>query len=202
MPIQDETNKYVSSRGAKLLLISLTAMAVLAVIALIALPATENPSQRPFPAASPLASPVASDAWLESFSLRSYRPMLRLASRDDGHYLKSARAGAEGKQYRRAQRALLREYLCSLARDFHQLNAIAAEKTRCAGGGEGELPMPLSEQRIAFIFLMWNIEVRLMLRALIPHSIDLQPLLANVENLAAQTREMIRQPLRYRLPYA
>jgi hypothetical protein len=174
-------------------------MAVFAVIALIALPAPEDHTERSLPPASPSVSRLASRAWLESFSLRAYRPMLRLASRDDGHYLKSARAGAQGKKYRRAQRALLREYLCSLARDFHRLNAIAAEKTRDAESGEGELPMPLSEQRIAFIFLMWSIEVRLMLRALIPHSINLQPLLANVEHVAAETREMVCQPLRYRL---
>ncbi|MGD1072992.1 MAG: hypothetical protein ABSB15_22955 [Bryobacteraceae bacterium] len=168
--------------------ISLTAIvALISVMALLVHPAAEE---------RPDAS-LASDAWLEAFSLRAYRPMLRLASRDDGNYLKSARETGDFKRYRRIQRTLLREYLRSLSRDFQRLHAIAAEKSLRVKGGDGN-SMALFEQHIGFIFHIWSIEARLLLRALIPHSIDLAPLLANVESLAADTRELIRPPLRFR----
>jgi hypothetical protein len=137
---------------------------------------------------------MAPDAWIESFSVRGYRPMLRLAARSGEHCLKTG----DLKRYRRIQRALLREYLRSLAQDFHRLHAIAAEKNLAAGIGDAGLPMTLFEQQIGFIFHMWSIEARLLLHALIPHRIDLAPLLANVETLATDTRALIRPPLRFR----
>jgi hypothetical protein len=178
------------------LFISLTAVAVLAAIALFAIPMEETQTEETLPVASPLAS----DAWLESFSLRAYRPMLRLATRTDGHILKSARSAAERRRYRHAQCTLLREYLGSLSQDFNRLNAIAADRSRRAGSHGEEGPMALLDRRIAFVCLMWSIEVRMMLGALIPFSVDVAPLLASVEALAAETREMMTRPLlRYRL---
>ena len=155
-------------------------------MALLVHPATEPPADAEVP--------LASDAWLDSFSLRAYKPMLRLASREDGHHLKSA----DLKRYRRMQRALLREYLRSLSRDFQRLLAIASEKNQRVQNGDGNHSMALFEQQIGFIFHVWSVEARLLLRTLVPHSIDLKPLLANVENLAEDTRERIRRPLRFR----
>jgi len=173
------------------LFISLAALAALiSVVALLVYPDAENQTGAKFP--------TASDAWLESFSLRSYRPMLRLAAGDDERYLKAARPPGSMKRHRRIQRTLLREYLRSLSQDFHRLHRIAAEKQLRAKRADAGLPMDLFEQQIGFIFQMWSIEARLLIQALIPHRIDLQPLLANVEKLAADTRETIPPPLRFR----
>jgi hypothetical protein len=170
------------------LLISLTAITLVAVIALISLPLPEDQSEG-LPQGFP-ASTLASDVWLQTFSLRAYRPMLRLAARDDARYLRSAGGRGEDRHHQLVQRALLRDYLHNLTEDFHRLYAIAEEKSRRAAGGQPQLPVALTEQRIAFSLLMWSVEMRLMLRALIPVSIDLQPLLASVESLAAETREV------------
>jgi hypothetical protein len=173
------------------LFISLTAVALLvAVVVMFAPPTAAKQAEEEIP---------PSDAWLERFSLRAYRPMLLLASRADGHYLKSVRPGSESKRYRRMQRTLLREYMGSLSRDFHRLHAIAGEKIRRANSNEAGRSMALFEQQIGFIFLLWSFEARVMLHALIPHSIDLEPLLANVESLVAETRGIARPPLRYRM---
>ena len=171
--------------------ISLAALAALiSVVALLVHPAGENTAEAKLPAAS--------DAWLETFSLRGYRPMLRLAARDDEHYLGGGRARGSLKRHRSIQRALLREYLRSLSQDFHRLHRIAAEKHLQVKSADSGLPMELFEQQIGFIFHMWNIEARLLIHAFIPHRIDLEPLLASVEKLAADTREMIRPPVRFR----
>jgi hypothetical protein len=173
------------------LFISLAALAALiSVMALLVHPAAENRAEAKFP--------TSSDAWLESFTLRGYRPMLRLAARDDEHYLKAGCAPGSIKRHRRIQRTLLREYLRSLSQDFHRLHRIAAEKHLRSKSADAGLPMELFEQQIGFIFHMWSIEARLLIHALIPHRIDLEPLLANVEKLAADTREMTRPPLRFR----
>ena len=171
--------------------ISLAALAALiSVMALLADPTAENRAGAKLP--------TASDAWLESFSVRGYRPMLRLAAGDDDRYLKAGRAAGSLKRHRRIQRSLLREYLRSLSQDFHRLHKIAAEKHLLVKRADAGLPMELFEQQIGFIFQMWNIEARLLIHAFIPHRIDLEPLLSNVEKLAADTREMIRPPLRFR----
>ena len=171
--------------------ISLAALAALiSVMALLVHPAPEDE-----PCAKPPTDP---DVWLESFSLRSYRPMMRLAAGDDGRYLKAGRPPGSMKRHRRIQRTLLREYLRSLSQDFHRLHRIAAEKQLRVKRVDAGLPMELFEQQIGFIFHMWSIEARLLIHALIPHRIDLQPLLATVEKLAADTRETIRPPLRFR----
>ncbi len=50
--------------------------------------------------------------------------------------------------------------------------------------------------RMHFIFGVLWIEFRLALQALAPHSIDLEPLLQNVEQLVASTRELASPVLR------
>ena len=129
-----------------------------------------------------------SDAWLEGFSLRPYGPMARLASRHDRNFLKKARACGEIRHYRRTQRTLLREYLRNLAVDYRRLHAIAAARSEPAPALE------LSERQTEFILLMWSVETRLVVQRVIPWSVDLQPLLANVEMQAAETRQLAIRP--------
>jgi hypothetical protein len=139
------------------------------------------------------------EAWLDTFSVRAYQPMLRLASRSDRRYLQTVGDRAEAKRYRRAQRALLRGYLRSLSSDFQKLHSIATARARKYAGDESGLSLALIEEQMGFIFLMWSIEARIALNTLLPGSINLQPLLANVDILASQARELILPRLRYQV---
>src|SRR5581483_6690275 len=98
------------------------------------------------------------EAWLDNFSLAAYEPMLRLASRHDRQFLTSARNRLEAGRYRRKQRALLREYMRTLSRDFNRLYSIASTRAAHARNGESGVSFGLLEQQMAFIFLMWSIE--------------------------------------------
>jgi hypothetical protein len=129
------------------------------------------------------------NTWLDSFSLRPYLPMLRLASGTDRRFLAGCGGARRLRRYRRAQRSLLREYLRGLLRDFHRLNSIAAAKERPP---QWPGSMELSESRLSFIFGVLWIEARLALHAVFPHTIDVEPLFQSVEALARAARETER----------
>jgi hypothetical protein len=137
-------------------------------------------------------STADSDAWLESFSLRTYRPMLRLASGSDRNYLAGTRDPREVRDYRRKQRSLLREYLRGLSRDFQKLNTIAAAKERAAK----EHSPDLWDGKLSFAFSVLWIEARLAIQSLFPQAIEMESLLRSVDELARTTREMARPVLR------
>jgi hypothetical protein len=130
--------------------------------------------------------PAESDAWLQSFSLGAYRPMVRLASDSDRLYLETTGSPHVVRNYRRKQRGILREYLKVLARDFQRLLDIAATSQ----------PLAFFESQLSFIFGVLWIEARLVFEALVPHTIDLEPLLESVETLAASAREIASPALR------
>ena len=136
-------------------------------------------------------------SFLENFSLKTYRPMLRLASQMDRRFLESAHSPQLASCHRKIQRQLLREYLRELSRDFNRLYSIATAKSVHALNDSGNLSMTLVEQQMGFIFLIWSIEARLLLDSVFPYSVDLQPVIAYIENLAAQTRELSRPQLSY-----
>jgi hypothetical protein len=139
-----------------------------------------------------------SDAsFLENFSLKTYRPMLRLASQMDRRFLDAAHSSQLGTCHRRIQRQLLREYLRDLSRDFNRLYSIATAKSVHAMNDSGNLSMALVEQQMGFIFLIWSIEARLILDVIFPYSVDLKPVIGYIENLATQTRELSRPQLSY-----
>jgi hypothetical protein len=140
----------------------------------------------------------ASDAsFLEAFSMKTYRPMLRLASQMDRRYLESAHSRELAACHRRVQRRLLREYLRELSHDFNRLYSIATAKSVRAMNDSDNLSTTLVEQQMGFIFLMWSIEARLLLDGIFPWSVDLKPVIGYIENLAAQTRELSRPQLSY-----
>jgi hypothetical protein len=152
-----------------------------------------------FSSCQPVAkNSYASDAnFLENFSLKTYLPMLRLASQMDRRFLESAHSPQLASCHRKIQRQLLREYLRELSRDFNRLYSIATAKSVHALNDSGNLSMTLVEQQMGFIFLIWSIEARLLLDSVFPYSVDLQPVIAYIENLAAQTRELSRPQLSY-----
>lgn len=136
-------------------------------------------------------------SFLENFSLGAYRPMLRLASQMDRRFLSAAHSEVLAKCYRKVQRNLLREYLREASQDFNRLNAIATAKTLRANSDPDELSVSLLEQQMTFVMLVWAIEARLLLDNFLPFSVNLRPLVAQLEGLAQQTRELARPQYSY-----
>lgn len=162
---------------------------VIAIVALAKFSASEP--------ASPSNSYGSDANFLENFSLKTYRPMLRLASQMDRRYLTSAHGTQLASCHRRIQRKLLREYLKDLSRDFNRLYNIATARAVNALNDPSNLSVTLVEQQMGFIFLIWSIEARLLLDCIFPYSVDLKPVIGYIESLSAQTRELARPQLSY-----
>ncbi len=57
--------------------------------------------------------------------------------------------------------------------------------------------MALFEQQMTFIMLVWGIEARLLFDGLLPFAVDLKPLIAHLEALAHETRQLARPQFGY-----
>jgi hypothetical protein len=133
-------------------------------------------------------------SFLENFSLGVYQPMLRLAGQMDRRFLESVHGKVLAECYRSIQRNLLREYLRDAARDFRRLHSIATAKmTRALSDPDG-LSMALFEQQMSFLMLVWWIEARLLLDRFLPFSLNLAPLVTQIQVMAEQTRQLARTP--------
>lgn len=135
--------------------------------------------------------------FLENFSLTSYKPMLRLASQLDRKFIVGAHSEKLAACYRGIQRDLLREYLKDASKDFNRLYAIATAKAVRAASDPGDLSMALFEQQMTFILSVWGIEARLLFDQWLPFGCDLKPLIAHLEGLAQQTRDLARPQYSY-----
>jgi hypothetical protein len=145
-----------------------------------------------------IASTYGSDAsFLDGFSVQTYRPMLRLATQMDRRYLTKAHGDSLAGCYRKIQRGLLREYLRDASKDFNRLYAIANAKSLRASSDPGDLSMALFEQQMTFIMLVWGLEARLLIDAVIPFAPDLEPLMKSISGLAEQTRLLARPQFGY-----
>jgi hypothetical protein len=136
---------------------------------------------------------VALEAWVEGFSSDSYLPMLRLAKPDDSAFLNAHRGPGEAARYRRLQRQLLKEYLRSLSRDFHRLHTLADSCAPHAPGHDsGETSVSVDE-KMAFIFSVWSVEVCLTFWRVKRCNVDLKPLLSAVSRTTLRAREATRR---------
>jgi hypothetical protein len=131
-------------------------------------------------------------SFLEHFSVGLYRPMLRLAGQLDRKFITSAHGKVLAECYRGIQRDLLREYLREASKDFNRLHAIATAKTVHALSDPDDLSVALFEQQMTFVLVVWSIEARLLLDRFMPCALDLSPLVAQIEAMAAQTRQLAR----------
>lgn len=131
-------------------------------------------------------------SFLENFSVGAYKPMLRLAGHLDRKFLTSVHGKVLAECYRGIQRNLLREYLRDAAKDFRRLHSIATAKMVHALSDPEDLSMALFEQQISFALLVWWIEARLVLDRFLPYSLNLTPLVAQMQTMAEQTRQMAR----------
>jgi len=140
-------------------------------------------------------------SFLENFSLGVYQPMLRLAGQMDRKFIQAAHGKVLAECYRGIQRDLLREYLREASKDFNRLHAIAMAKTVQALSDPDDLSMGLFEQQMSFLLVVWWIEARLLLDRFMPFDMDLRPLVAQIDTLAQQTRQLVRPQAAAYLPY-
>jgi hypothetical protein len=138
------------------------------------------------------------EAWLDNFSPHSYLPMLRLADSGDTGYLNIQRGPMAAARYRRIQREILKDYVRGLSRDFHRLHALGTDDGLRRIHHENSA-LALVDEKLEFIFSVWSIELRLLIGRFAPCAVNLQPLLANVDELTAKARETARRRLEYRL---
>jgi hypothetical protein len=131
--------------------------------------------------------------WLEHFSADSYRPMLRLADQRDALFLGARSGPEEAQRYSRRQRRILKEYLRGLSRDFHRLHLLVANSAPRVRNNAGNSSLTVLEEKMEFILSMWSIEFRLVLSGIVPCAINLRPMLANIDQLAARTRDIDRR---------
>jgi hypothetical protein len=150
------------------------------------------------PQSEGVVATYGSDAsFIDNFSLRTYRPMLRLASQIDKEFLVRAHGKDLASCYRKIQRDLLREYLKEASKDFNRMYAIATRQAVQAVSDPGDLSIALLEQQMTFLFSMWGIEIRLLLDDYLPFAVDLQPMVAHLDGLAKLTRALVRPQYSY-----
>jgi hypothetical protein len=137
-------------------------------------------------------SAITDSSFIEQFSIGVYRPMLRLAGQMDRNFLRATHGKVLAECYRGIQRDLLREYLREASKDFNRLYAIATAKTLKALTDPEELSATLFEQQMSFVLAVWWIEARLLLDRFMPFAPDVTPLVAQIEALADQTRQLAR----------
>lgn len=144
------------------------------------------------------AASYGSDAsFVDSFAAQRFRPMLRLATQVDRHYLAVAHSRELAACYRKIQRSLLREYLRDATKDFNRLYAIAHAKCLGSRSDPENASTVLFEQHLTFILLVWGIEARLAVDGMLPFRLDLEPLIQSLEALARQTQELAQPRFGY-----
>ena len=84
---------------------------------------------------------------------------------------------------------------------MNRLHAIAMAKTVQALSDPDDLSMGLFEQQMSFLLVVWWIEARLLLDRFMPFDMDLRPLVAQIDTLAQQTRQLVRPQAAAYLPY-
>jgi hypothetical protein len=136
-------------------------------------------------------------AFLDQFSVSRYRPVLRLANRMDRGYLEKAHGKRLAAVYRKTQRVLLREYLRDLSKDVNRLYAILNARSANARSDEADVSLALTEQQTSFALLIWGIEARLVLDAIMPGPLNIRPLMAALDALTSQTQAISSPQLSY-----
>jgi len=168
---------------------------LIAVVLLVV--AALNLTWRSAPAGNDGRSYGSNTSFLDQFSVFRYRPLLRLATRIDRSYLQRVHGKRLAGAYRKIQRDLLREYLRDLSKDVNRLYAILNARSVHAPSDEGNISLALTEQQTTFALLIWGIEARLVLDAVMPRPIDIGPLISAFEALTAQTQAVARPQFSY-----
>jgi len=141
------------------------------------------------------AAPVDA-AWLAAFAPARYLPMARLLSAGDLAFL-SAQPGftrARGRRFRAERRAIFRQYLRILVRDFERLHRAARMLMLGAPQDRPEYAAALVRQRIRFEGTVVLVRWRLLLNWIGGAAVDASRLVEAVEAMNAQVRALTAAP--------
>jgi len=130
--------------------------------------------------------------WIAKFSIARYRPMLRLLDEADYEFLASQPGYSKEfiENLRTERRAIFRAYLRSLVRDFHRLHLAARAVLVHATEDRSDLAMTLVRQRVTFTLAIMTVEYRLVLHALGLGTVDVRGLIAAVDGMRANVRNL------------
>ena len=130
--------------------------------------------------------------WCREFSLAKYRPMERLFANDDYDFL-AAQPGFHPRIYRKLQaerRRVFRRYLRCLSRDFSRLSAAARLVLVHSSQDRPDLAAALFKQRMIFTGAMAAVHFRLVLQTLGVGTVDVRGLVAALEGMRDQLRQL------------
>ena len=145
-----------------------------------------------FRLASPERDPRPSLEWCNQFSVGRFRPMERLFSEEDYRFL-AAQPGYSpriSKRLRAERRRIFRHYLRCLSRDFQRLHTAARFLLLHSPVDRPDLVTALFRQRLVFQYAMLAMHWRLTLQVLGLGSVDVRGLVAALEGMGDQFRQL------------
>lgn len=137
------------------------------------------------------------EAWLNSFSVTRYKPMLRLLAEDDPAYLEELGVGrAAVRQLRARRRKIFRAYLRNLVRDFNRLHLAARVCVLDSEIDRSDVAARLARVRLVFMWAVFAVRCRLVLHTLGLGVVDVRALLDSLASVQADFGAMVpvRQP--------
>ena len=147
--------------------------------------------------AMPARGELISTEWLSRFSVARYRPMERLFSEEDYHYLARQRGFHPriARQLRRERIRIFRGYLRCLKSDYRRLEAAIALYMADSPVDRPDLAKSLFHRRLQFMWAVLNAEWRLRLYGFGLSPMDAQRLVTAVDDMRSHLRRqaLVRQ---------
>lgn len=145
---------------------------------------------------SPDHDPEPSLEWCNQFTVQRYRPMERLFSEDDFRFLATQPGYSPriAQRLRAERRRVFLHYLRCLCRDFDRLHTAARFLLLDSPQDRPDLVMALFRQRMTFRYALLTVHGRLTLQGLGLGTVDVRGLVAAVEKMGNQFRELAAVP--------
>lgn len=143
--------------------------------------------------AAPRRNYTLAGDWMRRLSADKYRPMQRLLDESDFAFLAShpAATRAMERRLRAARRRAFRGYLRSLERDFGRVCGAIQVLMVHSAVDRPDLAAILVKQRALFSYGSLSLQVRLTLDAVGYRGVSVQPLLASLEALSGELRQLV-----------
>ncbi|HSW49345.1 MAG TPA: hypothetical protein VLH09_04180 [Bryobacteraceae bacterium] len=146
---------------------------------------------------SPSRCELVNADWLSRFSVARYRPMERLFSEEDYHYLARQKGYRPevAKRLRRERIKVFRGYLSWLTSDFRRLEAAASFCMAHAPQDRPDLAKALLKRRLAFSAALIGARWRLLLYGFGLSNADVHRLIGSLDDMRVELRRvaLVRQ---------
>lgn len=143
---------------------------------------------------SPERVPSFDEDWLNEFSVARYRPMERLLSDDDYEFLESQPGYTPriGRKLRTERRAIFRDYLRCLTRDFERLYGAIQLLMLASAQDRPDLAEALLKQKWIFAYGILAMHFRLLLHSLGKGPVEIQALVSSLDAMRLQLQQLSR----------